>query len=86
VQALLALRKARPELRGAKTEHLVETEQQFVYRRGKTVVVINNASAPVEVEVPVAALGVAMVGSCASSPVGQGRVRVTVGARTGCVF
>ena len=56
-ETLLKLRASRPELRAAATEHLVETDQQFVYRRGKTVVVLNNATTPAEITIPLASLG-----------------------------
>ncbi len=85
VQTLLKLRAARPELRAGNTEHLVETEQQFAYRRGKTIVVLNNASASADVVLPVRALPPVAIGTCTVTT-STSAVTVKVPARSGCVF
>ncbi len=86
VQTLLKLRAARPDLRAAKTEHLVETEQQFAYRRGNTIVLLNNATDAVDLALPVSALGVPVVGACGAPVRTASGVSVRVPARTGCVY
>ncbi len=88
VQRLLALRRERPELRGTALEHLVTDEQQYAYRRGNTVVVLNNATTEATVRLPTSAPATraAVIGGCAA-PVRDGdRLVVTVPARTGCVY
>ncbi len=86
VQRLLALRAARAELRTAPTEHLVVDEQLYAYRRGATLVVINNGTAPTSVTVPSAALGAPVVGTCTATTSAAGRVTIAMPARTSCVF
>ena len=87
LQSLARLRQSRPELRDAKTEHLLVEEQVYVYRRGGTVVVINNGASATTVRVP--ALGLsrgAVIGGCAAPrPDGDGVV-IEIGARTGCIY
>ncbi len=86
VQKLLALRTANTDLRTAKTEHLVVTLQQFVYRRGNTIVAINNDTVAATLRVPVGLLGGDALGICgAPRPEGAG-VSVTIPKRGGCVF
>ncbi len=79
LQALIALRKARPELRDAPTEVLVATDSLLAYRRGRTVVVLNSADAVATLSLP--GVTVAAIGGCG---VEGGQVRVA--ARTGCIF
>ncbi len=86
VQALLTLRQSRPDLRAAKTEHLIETEQQFVYRRGASLVVLNNATTPAELVVPIPSLRAPALGACTSAATGNGGTRISVPPRTGCVY
>ena len=87
VQALLALRRARPELHGVPTEQLLVENQQFVYRRGTTVVVINNAEAAATVKVPgLSVRGAAVIGTC-GVPRAEGNTMVLdLPPRTGCVY
>ena len=86
VQRLLQLRRERADLRRAPLVHLVAEPQQYVYRRGATVVALNNADAPATVRIPHGApLGAAVIGGCAA-PVREGDVLVlTLPAKTGCV-
>jgi glycosidase len=87
VQALLALRRTRPELRTVTTEHLVVEEQQYVYRRGSTVVVINNAEAPATVKVPGLVLrSAAVIGGCGAPRANGGDGIFTLAAKTACVY
>lgn len=86
VQALLTLRRDRPDLRGAHTENLVVGEQVWVYRRGNTVVAINNDTAAVTARVPIGMLGDDLLGLC-GKPAGSGlAVELRIPARTGCVL
>jgi glycosidase len=87
VRSLTQLRRERPELRDARTEHLVVEQQQYVYRRGGTVVVINNADAPATVRVPGLTLArAAVLGGCGVPRADGDGVVVEIGARVGCVF
>jgi glycosidase len=86
VQALLKLRAARPELSSARMETLAVTEQVFAYRRGATTVVLNNGTAPAEVRVPVALRGASVLGACGSAVADRTGSRVTIPARSGCIF
>lgn len=87
LQSLMRLRRERPELRDARTENLLVEGHQYVYRRGGTVVVINNSAEPARVRVPGLTLSrAAVIGGC-SAPRPDGDAGVfEVPARTGCVF
>jgi glycosidase/predicted alpha/beta superfamily hydrolase len=86
VQRLLRIRARRPDLRGAHTQNLVVGDQLWVYRRGNTVVAINNDTAAVTARIPVGLLGDDLLELCAT-PSGSGlAVEVRVPARTGCIF
>jgi len=50
VKALLALRAASPDLPGRATAHLFASDQAFVYRRGASVIALNNDTTRVSVE------------------------------------
>jgi glycosidase len=86
VQRLLALRAARPELRRGRTEHLLALPQQFVYRRGASVVAVNNDTTSATVAFRSSALPAAAVGGCGPAAANDGQVRVALPARTACVF
>jgi glycosidase len=86
VQELLQLRAARAELRRGRTEHLLALPQQFVYRRGATVVAINNDTTAATVTFRSSALRAAVVGGCGPAAANDGQVRVALAARTACVF
>ena len=86
VQKLLALRAKRADLRGAKTEGLFIGEQAYVYRRGASVIALNNDTKPVTVEVRGAVPAADALGLC-QAPVKKGAMTaITIPARTGCVF
>ena len=82
VQTLLRLRAERAELRSGPTEHLLVDPQLFAYRRGRTVVVLNNGTTAATVRLPAAVRTPAVVGGCAAPADGT----LVVPARTGCVF
>jgi neopullulanase len=86
VQALLALRRNRPELRGGDTEHLVAQEQLFVYKRGTTVVALNNGRTEARVTLPLTSLPPDALGACPAPQRGNGSVTLVVPARSGCVY
>jgi len=86
VQKLLRLRAERPDLRRAATEHLEVSDQTYVYRRGRTVVAINNGMSAVEVRVRSLANQGDALGIC-SAPRRDGDAYViAVPARSACVF
>ena len=87
VQALLRLRRERPELRDVRTEHLLVEEQVYVYRRGGTVVVINNAPTAATVRIPgLTLLRTAVIGACGMPRADGDDLVVEIGGRAGCVF
>ncbi len=89
VQALLRLRAARPDLARAATENLYVGDQAYVYRRGRTVVALNNDTAATQVRLPAAALGASAadaLGICPAPRRDAGAVVVSIPARAGCVF
>jgi glycosidase len=89
VQRLLRLREARADLRRGATEHLHAGEQAFVYRRGRTVVALNNDTKLVEVRLPAVELAHDhdALGLCPDPRRDTGGgVTVVIPPRTGCVF
>ncbi len=86
LQALLRLRASRPELRDSAMVNLFVGQQAWVYRRGASVVALNNATAPVEVRFPGTALGADARGVCAAPRREGSELVLTIPARKGCVF
>lgn len=86
LQTLLALRAARPELRRGRMENLHADDQSYVFRRGGTVVAINNGTQPAIVTLPVTSLGADVLKSCAAPTAVAGGVTLTIPARSSCVF
>jgi glycosidase len=86
VQTLLRTRAAVPDLRRARTEHLVVTDQQFVFRRGRATVALNNDTAAVSVVVPSAVAGRDALGVCGAPVVVRDRSTVQIPAKSSCVF
>ena len=86
LQRVLAIRAARQELRTGRMEHLLVTDQTYVYRRGNTVVAINNGKADVKVTIPVASLPADALGLCAAGRAVADGTSVTIPARTACIF
>ena len=86
VQRLLKLRAERSDLRTARMEHLQAGEQSFVYRRGRTVVALNNDTSAVTIHLPVPTLPDDALGACAKPRPENGGVTIVVPRRSGCVF
>jgi len=86
VQSLTALRAARPELRGRATANLFASDQAYVYRRGASVIALNNDTTAVTVEVESAVASRAAIGPCPAPQVSGGRAVLTIPARSSCVF
>jgi glycosidase len=86
VQTLLRLRAARADLRTARMEHLFVGDQTYVYRRGRTVVALNNDTKPAEVRLPRTSLGPDALGVCATPRLDGSEIVITIPARAGCVF
>lgn len=86
VQKVSQLRAARQELRSGATEHLYVSDQVYVYRRGGTVVAINNGKEASDVTIPVAALPADALGVCAAGRTENGATVVRVPARASCIF
>ena len=90
VQRLLRLRAERADLRRGATAQLQVGEQTYVYRRGQTVVVLNNDTARAEVRVPgelVPARATAdALGICPAPRRDGADVVFAVPARAGCIF
>jgi glycosidase len=88
VQRLLRLRAERPGLRGRTTRTFVATTQALVYRRGETLVALNNDTTATTVRLPasIGRLGADLLGAC-SAPAEQGGViSLAIPARTGCLL
>lgn len=86
VQTLLKLRAERSELRGGQTEDLVVTEQLYVYRRGKTLVALNNDTTTATARVPIGMIGADLLRICAKPRTDGNTVTITIPARSGCIF
>jgi glycosidase len=86
VQKLLSLRSTRPELRARETQVLVAEEQALVYRRGRTVVAMNNDTASVTLKVTGAVPVSDLLSICQSPRQAGGVTEITVPGRAGCVF
>ena len=86
VQKLLRIRAERADLRRAPTQNLVVGSQLWVYRRGNTVVALNNDTAAVTARIPIGLLGDDLLALC-GKPEPQGNVvAVRIPARTGCIL
>ena len=86
VQALLKLRAQRPDLRGAKTEHLVVTDGAFVYRRGQSVIALNNDTSAVTLEIP-GVVGMSDALGVCKAPVRRANgFALSIPPRSACVF
>ena len=86
VQKVAQIRAARQELRGGATEHLFVSDQVYVYRRGETIVAINNGKEASDVTIPAAALPTDALGVCATGRAMNGATVVRVPARASCIF
>ena len=86
VQALLKVRAERADLRRGMTENLVVGDQTYVYRRGKTVIAINNGAAPATVKLPAMTLGADVLKACAAPKSATDGISLTIPARSSCLF
>jgi neopullulanase len=86
VQALLKVRAERADLRRGMTENLVVGDQTYVYRRGKTVIAINNGTTAATVALPAMTLGADVLKTCAAPTSAADGVSLTIPARSSCVF
>jgi neopullulanase len=86
VQKVATIRAARQELRGGETEHLFVSEQVYVYRRGATIVALNNGAGATDVAIPVAVLPADALGTCTAGRPANGTTVVRIPARAGCIF
>ena len=86
LQRLARIRAEREDLRGDSTENLVVARQLWVYRRGNTVVALNNDTTAVTARIPVGALEADLLGLCGTPAVQGAVVAVRVPPRTGCIL
>jgi glycosidase len=86
LQTLLTLRAARPEMRRGRMENLHVGDQAWVYRRGATVVAINNGTGSADVTVPVMTLGADVLKACGAPRRDGANMVLTIPARSSCVF
>ncbi len=86
VQKLLQLRAQRADLRNAPMQNLFVSEQAWVFRRGGSVVALNNDTKPAEVRLPLGALPADALGVCPAPRMEGAALVLTIPARKGCVF
>ena len=86
VQTLLRIRGERADMRRGMTENLQVGDQTYVYRRGRTVVAINNGSTPATVTLPAMTLGADVLKTCSAPATVAGGLTLTIPARSSCVF
>ncbi|HSJ13783.1 MAG TPA: alpha-amylase family glycosyl hydrolase [Longimicrobiales bacterium] len=87
VRALLRLRAGREELRHGRMEHLHVSDQVYVYRRGGSLVALNNGVEAAEVPLPGIDVGsAAVLGPCLAPRRDAQAAVITLPARTGCVY
>ena len=86
VQTLLRIRGERADMRRGMTENLQVGEQTYVYRRGRTVVAINNGTTPATVTLPAMTLGADVLKTCAAPATVASGITLTIPARSSCVF
>jgi glycosidase len=81
LQTVLTVRAERADLRTARMENLSVGDQVWVYRRGRTVVAINNGTTAATVTVPGLTVGADVLKSCSVSG-----TTLNIPARSSCVF
>jgi neopullulanase len=86
VQTLLRIRAERADMRRGVTENLQVGDQTYVYRRGTTVVAINNGSAPATVTLPAMTLGADLLRNCTAPVRVAGGISLSIPARSSCMF
>ncbi len=85
-QRLLQLRAERADLRTAPLEHLVVEEQLYAYKRGHTIVALNNDTAAVNARIPIGLIGADLLGVCGAPRTDGKFMAVTIPKRSGCIF
>ena len=86
VQRLLRLRAERSDLRTARMQNLHVGDQAYVYRRGRTVVALNNDTTAATIRLPVATLPDDALGLCSRPTRDATATVIVIPARAGCVF
>jgi glycosidase len=88
VRDLLKLRASRADLRTGTMTNLHVAEQSWVYRRGRSMVALNNDTKPVDVRVPAPtwSVGESALGGCPAPRTEGGELVITIPARTGCIY
>lgn len=91
VQALLRLRADRADLRRGETRQLALSEHAYAYRRGATVVALNNGAQQAELRIPVShlpvtTLPVAALGACSAPRADGDHFVIVIPPRSGCIF
>jgi neopullulanase len=86
VRRLLRLRAERSDLRRGPTEHLHVGDQTFVYRRGRTIIALNNDTRAAEIRLPALDVLDDALGLCPTTRRDAGGVTLVVPPRTGCIF
>lgn len=86
VQKLLQLRAERADLRTGALKEIVATENVLVYRRGHSIVALNNDTRPAEVRLPGVTLGADAFGGCSVPATGGDGATIVIPARSGCIF
>ncbi len=81
LQTVLTVRAERADLRTARMENLSVGDQVWVYRRGRTVVAINNGTTAATVTVPGLTVGADVLKSC-----GVSGTTLNIPARSSCLF
>ena len=86
LQVLLALRGERADLRTGMSANLHVGDQTWVYKRGRTVVAINNGTTAATVRFPAQSLGADMLKACGAATRDGDMSVLTIPARASCVF
>ncbi|MCC7052177.1 MAG: cyclomaltodextrinase N-terminal domain-containing protein [Gemmatimonadaceae bacterium] len=86
LQTLLTLRAGRADLRTAMAENLQVGDQTWVYKRGRTVVAINNGTTQATVRFPAQTLGADVLKTCSGATREGAETVLTIPARASCVF
>jgi hypothetical protein len=86
VQQLTKLRAERRDLRRAPTTHIAVGEQTYIYRRGRTLVALNNDVRAAEVRVPTLDSMSDVLGICAPARRDGDAYVISLPPRSGCVF
>lgn len=86
VRRLLRLRAQRSDLRSGPTEHLHVGDHTYVYRRGRSVVALNNGSETARVRLPALDIATDALGVCEPARPEGGGVALVIPPRSGCVF